>query len=74
MVPRGALRVRVPSGVLGVRVPRAQAVRVAIPSELINLNQGVRVPRTVCNMCFCYLKTSDLFQVYLICFSDLIKF
>ena len=33
-------------GLLGVRVPRAQVRRVATPSELINLNQGVRVPWT----------------------------
>ena len=37
----------VPSDALGVRVPRAQVRGVAIPSELINLNQGVRVPWTV---------------------------
>ena len=34
-------------GALGIRVPRAQARRVATPSELIDLNQGVRVPWTV---------------------------
>jgi hypothetical protein len=32
---------------LGVRVPTAHARRVATPSDLINLNQGVRVPWTV---------------------------
>ena len=37
MVPRGGLR---------VRVPRAQVRRVATPSELLNLSQGVRVPWT----------------------------
>ena len=37
----------VPRDALGVRVPRAQVRRVATPSKLINLNQGVRVPWTV---------------------------
>ena len=37
----------VPRDALGVRVPKAQVRRVAIPSERINLNQGVRVPWTV---------------------------
>jgi hypothetical protein len=32
---------------LGVRVPTAHARRVATPSDLINLDQGVRVPWTV---------------------------
>ena len=36
----------VPRGAQGVRVPRAQVRRVATPSELIILNQGVRVPWT----------------------------
>ena len=45
-VPRAALGVRIPRGALGVRVPRAQVRRVATPSEVINLNQGVRVPWT----------------------------
>ena len=41
------LGVMVPRAALGVRVPRAHARRVATPSDLINLNQGVRVPWTV---------------------------
>ena len=47
MILRGAQGVRVLKGDLGVRVPRAQARRVATPSELINLNQRVRIPWTV---------------------------
>ena len=47
MVPRAALGVRVPRAALGVRVPRAHARRVANPSDRIDLNQGVRVPRPV---------------------------
>ena len=41
------LGVMVPRAALGVRVPRAHARRVATSSDLINLNQGVRVPWTV---------------------------
>jgi hypothetical protein len=41
------LGVMVPRAALGVRVPGAHARRVATPSDLINLNQGVRVPWTV---------------------------
>ena len=39
--------VMVPRAALVVRVPTAHDRRVAIPSDLINLNQGVRVPWTV---------------------------
>ena len=39
--------IMVPRAALGVRVLRAHARRVATPSDLINLNQGVRVPWTV---------------------------
>ena len=41
------LGVMVPRAALGVRVPRAHARRVATSSDLVNLNQGVRVPWTV---------------------------
>ena len=37
----------VPRAALGVSVPRAHARSVATPSDLINLNQEVRVPWTV---------------------------
>ena len=37
----------VPRAALGVKVPRAHARRVATPTDLINLNQGVSVPWTV---------------------------
>jgi hypothetical protein len=41
------LGVVVPRAALGVRFPREHAIRVATPSDLINLNQGVRFPWTV---------------------------
>ena len=40
-------RVMVPRAALGVRVPRAHTRRVATPSDLIKLKQGVKVPWTV---------------------------